>query len=566
MLNIDYENLDTLDLLHEEAFNIEDTIEQAKETLVNFKKECKKSEVDFNSNHWKLYDNGSHSYRHVFFKEHDTLRDFENEIEKSNIVKCWVSSLIKKGLSVSGIQNSSARINEIIKTSSFFNPIKFQKTKKFIKTMNKRQINNYTRTAINFLDYYQELDPTGIYTKELWEIKSQNDYEIGIRDLPSSQDILKFSLVVDDYFQPNMSEKDYLKYYPVYLWWNLTTIIPLRISEFCNIDRNGIRKNHGKYYIKLPRKKHNNRRIQVSDEIYIPSNLANNIIEYVKLSAKYGESKTLISYKSITNQKNLNASGKLDLEIFTYRDMTHILNMFYQNIVFKKYKYQYYGEKIKANETTSVENLTNIINRKIRLNDTRHFAFLNLITLGYHPTEIARLGGHISIYSQYHYHQHLEYWVDSEVMELMLSFNYKRNFTESNNSTDFDSKKFKEKFILRPAVTSTKIPLKIGYCTDPEQLCKVNECYFCESWRIEFDDYKSHAEEINSIVRDSEQDVENLIKNLRNLYYIGIGELKTPEYSETSTIFNKKLTENAKQLRASLFKLASLKERINNYE
>lgn len=566
MLNIDYEKLDTLDLLHEEAFNIEDTIEQAKETLVNFKKECKKSEVDFNSNHWKLYDNGSHSYRHVFFKEHKTLRELENKDKKSYIVKCWISSLIKKGLSVKGIQNYSARINEIIETSSFFNPIKIQKTKNFIKTMSKRQINNYTRTAINFLDYYQEVDSTGIYTKELWEIKSQNDYEIGIRDLPSSQDILKFSLVVDDYFQPNMSEKDYLKYYPVYLWWNLTTIIPLRISEFCNIDRNGIRNNNGKYYIKLPRKKHNNRRIQVSDEIYIPSSLANNIIEYVELTAKYGESKTLISYKSIANQKNLNARGKLDIEIFTYRDMTHILNMFYQNIVFRKYKYQYYGEKIKTNETTSVENLTSTINRKIRLNDTRHFAFLNLITLGYHPTEIARLGGHISIYSQYHYHQHLEYWVDSEVMELMLSFNYKRNFTERNNSTDFDSKKFKEKFILRPSATSTKIPLKIGYCTDPEQLCKVNECYFCESWRIEFEDYKRHAEEIHSKIMDSEQDVENLIKNLRNLYYIGIGELKTPEYSETSTIFNKELTENAKQLRASLFKLANLKERMNNYE
>jgi len=244
--------------------------------------------------------------------------------------------------------------------------------------------------------------------------------------------------------------------------------------------------------------------------------------------------------------------------------MSHILDMFYQEIVFKKYGYKHYGEKVHVTERPSIANVTNVINRKIRLNDTRHFAFLNLITLGYHPAEIARLGGHTSIYSQYHYHQHLEYWVDSEVMELMLSFNYKRNFTEKDYSADFDSRGFKEKFILKPANSETRIPLKIGYCTDPEQLCRVDECFYCDSWRIDFEEYKQKSSEIHSKIMDSEQKVTSLIRNLRNLYYIGISEYKTLEYSETSTIFNKELTENAKQIRASLYNLASLKERVSS--
>lgn len=566
MLNIDNEELDILDSINEAIFDVEDTVEQAKETLMNYKEESKESEADFNSNHWKLYDEGRNTYCHVFFKEGKNSNVFDNEELKSDVVKCWVSSLIQKNMSVKSIQKYSRRINRIVEVSSFFNPKKIEETKDFIKVMSNRQKTDYTRTAINFLDYYQEVDTEGLYTKELWEIKSQSDYEIGIRELPSSQDILKFSLVVEDFFQPDMSESDYLKYYPVYLWWKLTTVIPLRISEFCNIDRNGLKNQESDYYIKLPRKKLNNRRIQILDEVYIPNSLAKNIFEYIQRTDKYGDSKTLISYRSIPSQFDINNTNKLNVDVFTYNNMTRALNMFYEEIVFGKYGYKYYGENIGANETPSVESVTNIINRKIRLNDTRHFAFLNLITLGYHPTEIARLGGHTSIYSQYHYHQHLEYWVDSEVMELMLSFNYKRNFTEENNSADFDSKKFKERFILKPSTTSTKIPLKVGYCTDPDQQCKVDECYFCESWRIEFEDYKRHATEIHSKIVDSEQEVESLIKNLRNLYYIGIGEHKTPEYSETSTIFNKKLTENAKQLRASLFKLASLKERVNSYE
>src|SRR5699024_1589232 len=118
----------------------------------------------------------------------------------------------------------------------------------------------------------------------------------------SSQDILKFSLVIEDYFQPGMAEQEYFKFYPVYLWWKLTTIIPLRISEFCSIDRSGLNHREGDYFIKLPRKKQNNRRVQVHDEIYIPNSLANNIVEYVNRTNQFGDSKTLISYKSIPNQ------------------------------------------------------------------------------------------------------------------------------------------------------------------------------------------------------------------------------------------------------------------------
>lgn len=566
MLNINYEDLDNLDLINEEVFDVEGTVEQAKKTLMNYQEESKESEVDFNSNHWKLYDDGRDTHCHIFFQEFKGLSNSDNNKLIFDIVKCWIASLIQKNLSMKSIQKYSKRINQLIEVSAFFNPSKIKETKDFINIMSNRQKTDYTRTAINFIDYYQEMDSKGIYTKELWEIKNQSDYEIGIRELPSSQDLLKFSLIVEEFFQPNMSELDYLKYYPVYLWWKLTTIIPLRISEFCNIGRDGLRNDDDDYYIKLPRKKNNNRRVQILDEVYIPNSLAINILEYVLRTDKYGDSKTLISYKSIPSQVDISNTLKHDTDIFNYNNMSHVLHMFYQEVVFGEYKYKYYGESIKVNEKATVESVTNIINRKIRLNDTRHFAFLNLITLGYHPTEIARLGGHSSIYSQYHYHQHLEYWVDSEVMELMLSFNYKRNFREENNTADFDSKKFKEKFILKPSTTSTKIPLKVGYCTDPDQLCKVDECYFCESWRIEFEDYKRHTAEIHSKIVKSEQEVESLIKNLRNLYYIGIGEYKTPEYSETSTIFNKKLTENAKQLRASLFKLASLKERVNSHE
>src|SRR5699024_5737978 len=260
LLNIDFKEFDILDLTNEEEFDVENTVEQAKEILFNYKKESPESKVDFQCNHWKLYDEVVKVYCHIFFEDYMVPKPLDNKKLITDVVKCWISSLINKNISVKSIQKYSSQINQILQVSSFFAPNKIEETIEFIKDMNNRQKTSYTRTAINFIDYYQEIDLTGIYTKELWEIKNQSDYEIGIRELPSSQDILKFSLVIEDYFQPGMAEQEYFKFYPVYLWWKLTTIIPLRISEFCSIDRSGLNHREGDYFIKLPRKKQNNRR------------------------------------------------------------------------------------------------------------------------------------------------------------------------------------------------------------------------------------------------------------------------------------------------------------------
>ncbi|MEG0386573.1 MAG: site-specific integrase, partial [Solibacillus sp.] len=76
-----------------------------------------------------------------------------------------------------------------------------------------------------------------------------------IRTIPSSKDTLKFSLIIEDYFKQDLDMQQYLKYYPIYLWWHLTNIIPIRIGEFCVIQRDCINKIDEEYFITLPRSK-----------------------------------------------------------------------------------------------------------------------------------------------------------------------------------------------------------------------------------------------------------------------------------------------------------------------
>ncbi|MDY0409804.1 site-specific integrase [Paracerasibacillus soli] len=210
--------------------------------------------------------------------------------------------------------------------------------------------------------------------------------------------------------------------------------------------------------------------------------------------------------------------------------------------------------------------LEKVINRKIRPNDTRHFAFLNLMTQGYHPVEIARLGGHVSIYSQYHYHQHLEYWVDSEVLELMLKFSLNQNIGQHTKEI-FDEKEFKKKFILRPSENKdVRIPLSIGYCTDPNQNCKVDDHVFCDAWRISFEEYKEKADIILKKINDKENMTKQLLQNLKDLYQIAMKGFKEGLYSEKNVLFNRELIETSKQLKHSLYQLAILKEKVTTNE
>lgn len=564
MLNINKEDFEQLEVLANEEFDLNHSILQANYSLSRYSTENQFNHCDFNEDIWTLHDETTKTNRYI---RYDCLSDIlltSTKYELKTIVKCWAATLVDKGLSPRTISSKVNGLLQIVTLSNGFSKNSFDSSIENIEKSTSRSRLSLCNGVLNFFDYFPYADEEGIYTAKIWEIKSKTERKIGIRELPSSQDILKFSMVVEDYFKSNLSDDDYRKYFCIYLWWNLTTIIPLRISEFCDIKRNSLIQVDDGFLLKLPRKKQNNRRIQVIDSILIPKRLAEAINAYEISTKEYGNSSTLISYLSLPFQKHY-LDQKIDTESFDSNIFSYILNDFYNEIVCKRYGFKIMEhENVKAVEHSL--SLNKVINRKIRPNDTRHFAFLNLMTQGYHPVEIARLGGHVSIYSQYHYHQHLEYWVDSEVMELMLKFNLNRNIGQHTKDI-FDEKEFKERFILRPSENKeVHIPLSIGYCTDPNQNCKVDDHVFCDAWRITFEEYKEKSDIILKKINDKENVTKQLIFNLKNLYQISIKGFKNELYSEKNVLFNRELVETSKQLKHSLYQLAMLKEKVTNNE
>lgn len=86
-------------------------------------------------------------------------------------------------------------------------------------------------------------------------------YQKGIRDLPPFEDLIIFGAIVNDFF--NIADIGHQelrdKYAIVKVWWELTTVIPMRVGEFIRLKVDALTYDgvNGKYYLKIPRIKRN---------------------------------------------------------------------------------------------------------------------------------------------------------------------------------------------------------------------------------------------------------------------------------------------------------------------
>ena len=86
------------------------------------------------------------------------------------------------------------------------------------------------------------------------------------RDLPCYQSILLFDYIINDFIQrTNIEEK--ARYYPVLIWWKISSVIPLRPGEVYQLPKNCIYEKNGKCYIHIERVKNKYKRKQYSSPV-----------------------------------------------------------------------------------------------------------------------------------------------------------------------------------------------------------------------------------------------------------------------------------------------------------
>lgn len=538
-----------IDVFSDEGFDLKRSVIEAKEIMQKLVEEGRWLRGEFEDDYWEinkiLYVENFNGYN---FSKLDYFQ-FNHKLPKEfkTIVKCWMVNLID--------QLNGAEVHYFIHLIKGFEVTKGFKKGEITTLVDYIEYgelsHNYKRNLVNvlcnFFDY-ADLEVGDDYLPVLVELKDKMPQQkSNIRKLPSSQYVLSFSYYLEKHFETLMEnfidkenfDKELLMTYPIVIWWKLTTIIPMRASEFCLIKRECliVDKDKEKYYLQLPRIKQNSRRIQIMDKVAIDEEMYQLIDNYIDLTNQYGKTDSLISYRSITEVKNNTSSRgyfQKNVNQFNRKNLDGMIARYYRTLE------QEYNFKVEQE-------------CQLRPNDTRHIAFMSLMMQGYSPVEVARLGGHKTIQTQLHYSNHKEYWIDSEVFKLMKKV---KNTSLSTASVSTIPDEVKLKVYGNEGTYKQK--MKIGFCKDEEQKCESKRCYFCSHWGIAPEEYLEKKETIQKEIFEMKNNVNEMVAALQNLNKQFLSDELLRRNPEMLT----KIKTKANAIQSDIYKMALLGSKI----
>ena len=249
-------------------------------------------------------------------------------------------------------------------------------------------------------------------------IEYMNDYlyEMNInsgtnqREMCSFDSYFLFNDLIERYWKSNIDIIDRLFYYPLYLWWRITGIIPLRPIEFLLTPRKCLSQKDGKYWLTLRRNiiKGSNKQIRHKiifdyiDVVYeIPDSLAHEIEKYLNLTQKYVNNELETLFIADSHYAKFGQTKNKLSRYFSYVNMATVLRIYFYEILQDQYGYKVIrtlreDEKLGENQI-----------EYIHLGDTRILSLVNIIAEGGSPVLAMSLAGHSDIEIGAHYYTNI---------------------------------------------------------------------------------------------------------------------------------------------------------------
>lgn len=533
----------------------------------NFKRKKVESSGKFNDSVWVINRTTLSSYGYLDFRKLEELR-FENvSKEQMILIKSWVAKKLLDGKfelnNEYHVANADIKTNESFITifnhfvdflccsknfskdflvldngdeiGYFFtelslkmNPQNVRKVKTAILDYLRFSfIQNHLTDEIYCYELYSEYikrielildDTSGLIKGATYNFDDDDDDSV---HLPSSTNILKLNYYIDKFFKDESIDEDVrMYYYPILIWWKITLVLPMRISEItAKTPRQCLSQEDDSYYLTIGRTKERRvkkgalplvTKFKITKEIYDLIDL------YIKKTDEYGDTRTLMSYNAflyfrriigakypytfpsaylrddkgmfmpiainsdieeITNDTTLdiddvqllyNVNGdKRDNGTFTKAVFNNLLNSFYNKII-----ETYYGDIS--------------ITERLKGNQTRHLAFSYLVLQGIPKVEIAILGGHSGTESIDSYTYDNDVYIDTQV-----KVNINKKLAEKKISEETLYNKIFSMPKKCPIPEGECVPTEfnniyLGYCTASEETaCENFTCYKCSHWYCE---------------------------------------------------------------------------------
>ena len=248
------------------------------------------------------------------------------------------------------------------------------------------------------------------------DIKYGSDKGFQQRELADFDSYFEFDDIIKDYWKSDISKEDRYFYYPLYIWWTLTCVIPLRPREFLLTERDCIFKDSdSKYHLKLRRNQlkggtngelsYKIKDAYLTTPIPVPGYLGELIETYIQETNKYENTELNTLFVTDPHYKKWGQTKHSDSRFLTYMNMNTILKYFFKEIVQDQYGYtvRYEHENI-DHEKKEIQ--------YIHLGDTRHIAFINLMQEGATPVTAMLLGGHTNMEMASHYYSNVVSFIE----------------------------------------------------------------------------------------------------------------------------------------------------------
>jgi hypothetical protein len=529
------------------VFNINDK-QSYEESFLNLVKEGIIT-GDYSSNTWKGM--GNKYLRTLEFSEFEYNRSIYEALKAF-----VVTQLYHKRISLDTVTSRLNCIKTSIALTQNFNIDYILELDNFLESLAEVTAKEYIMATV----YYLLFNPGDAVKEYLEMLSSREEWDVTInpRELPNAESIIIFSNIIEEYMQ-TASPENKVKYYPIYLWWRITSVIPMRPTEFLKIKRDCLTptKNGGfRMHITRAKKKPNpfSKKINIPfcDSFDITHEINDLITDYIELAGIENEEYLLplsvysrySKYPSMVEEKSTLKNR------FNYRHLGNLLNRFYNEIVKEQYTV------VRSQEEITEDNQQAIV--KLKLGDTRHLAFCSLMIQGFNPLTIASLGGHRNLDSQMNYHQHLDSYMECHTY--LLKKLIKNNVT----ATGFDGniKTSREVALLGYNDEKAVRKIKFGWCCStnfPEE-CSSVRCVRCSHFKLDADSLnEAVGRELNIAALEIEEEVKSKLGFIKRYYSGKLEELVSGEN-------NKEMKKDAVALRKSIeeqARISVMKERLN---
>ena len=261
-------------------------------------------------------------------------------------------------------------------------------------------------------------------------------------------------------FWMDATEQLRLRFFPVWFWWQVTTILPLRPTECVLTPRYCIRYENNQPYLTVRRTirkghaqsmKYNIEEDYEMCEYPVTEEIAQTIEWYISSTADTYESDIDVLFDKSTQFKYGHISISSDKH-YTYSNLQQCLRDFYNNVVSKQYEVVPSSSGfLRGNQIETVH-----------LGDTRHISLISIMMSGGNPVICKELARHSSINITDHYISNIRNFINVLAME---SARVKK---ETGSTSDFG-------YVCRP---EDAVKIQDGYCLNA--LVKENNFSQCE--------------------------------------------------------------------------------------